>query len=69
MWFERVRPTVLRVTLHPLELATLVSAARWAAEGAEDPLPPEALDRLRQVLASYDAATSSGLDTTRPPAG
>lgn len=64
MRLERVRPTVLRVTLHPLELATLVSAARWVVSGARDPLPPDALDQLRQVLDSYDTAARSGLGAT-----
>ena len=48
---------VLRVTLSAVEMATLVSAARWAAEGARGELTPEALAQLRQVVAGYDAAT------------
>jgi hypothetical protein len=53
---ERERPTAWRVTLHPLELAALISAARWACAGAEGDLPPEALDQLRAVLERYDTA-------------
>ena len=66
MRLERVRPTMVRVTLHPLELATLVSAARLVADSAEGddpstgPLPPGVLAQLRRVLASYDAATRGG---------
>lgn len=56
MRIERVRPTAVRVTLHPLELATLVSAARWVADGAEGPLPSGAREQLRQVVQGYDAA-------------
>jgi hypothetical protein len=56
MKLERVRPTAWRVTLHPLELAALISAARWAAASADGELPPEALDQLRAVLDRYDLA-------------
>jgi hypothetical protein len=55
MTVERLRPTVLRVTLHAYELSALVAAARWVAEGAEGELPKEAVDQLRQVLGNYDA--------------
>lgn len=55
MTIERLRPTVLRITLHAYELSALVAAARWVAEGAEGDLPNEAVDQLRQVLDSYDA--------------
>jgi predicted DNA-binding transcriptional regulator YafY len=55
MTVERLRPTVLRVTLHAYELSALLAAARWVAEGAEGELPKEATDQLRQVLDSYDA--------------
>jgi hypothetical protein len=53
---ERERPTAWRVTLHPLELATLISAARWVTAGTEGNLPPESLDQLRAVLERYDRA-------------
>lgn len=52
---ERLRPAVLRVTLHAFELSTVMAAARWAAEGGEGELTEQARDQLRQVLASYDA--------------
>lgn len=55
MQLERVRPTVLRLTLHAYELAALIAAARLVAE--KDELPKEAAEQLRQVLASYDEAT------------
>lgn len=56
MKIERSRPAVLRLTLHAHELSALVAAARWAAEGAEGELPPEARDQLRTVLDGYDSA-------------
>lgn len=56
MKLERVRPGVVRVTAHSLELAAVISAARWVAEGAQGTLPPDATERLREVLASYDEA-------------
>ncbi len=56
MKLERTRPTAWQVTLHPLELAALISAARWAATDSRDELPPEAVEQLRTVLDSYDTA-------------
>lgn len=58
MKLQRVRATSWRLTLHPLELAALISAARWAAGGAEGELPDEAVDHLRRVLDAYDAAVA-----------
>ena len=57
MKVERVRPSVLRLTLHAYELAALVAASRWAAEKGDGELPAESVEQLRQVLASYDEAT------------
>ena len=56
MQIERVRPTVLRVTLHAYEMAALTAAARWVADGAEGELSPEIRERLDDVLAGYDSA-------------
>lgn len=56
MRIERLRPTTLRVTLHAYELATLASAARWVADGAEGELSPEIREQLDDVLAGYDEA-------------
>lgn len=56
MTIERLRPSVLRVTLHAYEMAALISAARWAAEGAPGELPSEAKEQLREVLGRYDEA-------------
>lgn len=60
MKVERLRPGVLRLTLHALELSALVAAARWVAEGAQGELTSEARDHLSKVLESYDAE-SEGL--------
>jgi predicted DNA-binding transcriptional regulator YafY len=54
---ERVRPTVLRLTLHAYELAALIAAARLVAQKGEEELPEEAAQQLHQVLASYDEAS------------
>lgn len=54
MKLHRISPTVFHLTLHAHELAALVSGARWIVEGAEGELEPEALNQLRQVLASYE---------------
>ncbi|MFA9445337.1 hypothetical protein [Egicoccus sp. AB-alg6-2] len=58
MKLERMRPTAWRVTFHPLELAALISAARWAEAGAEGELPPDARKQLRAVLDRYDEAVN-----------
>lgn len=54
---ERIRPSVLRLTLHAYELAALIAAARLVAQKGEEELPQEAAEQLRRVLASYDEAT------------
>ena len=54
MRIQRLKPQLLRVDLHPLELASLVTAARWVVADGEGPLPDEALQELARVLASYD---------------
>jgi hypothetical protein len=56
---ERVRPSVLRITLHVYEMATLMAAARWTAENGQEELPAESLEQLRLVLGSYDEAMGS----------
>jgi hypothetical protein len=63
MTIERPRPAVFRVTLHAYEMAALVAAARWVAEGARGELPAEAVQQIRQVLAGYeDALGKAGRD-------
>ncbi|MGM0577116.1 MAG: hypothetical protein ACQEXJ_15430 [Myxococcota bacterium] len=54
MKLERPRPMVLRVTAHAHEMAALVAAARWVAEGAEGELTAEAVTHLREVVATWD---------------
>ena len=56
MQVERVRPMVIRLTLHTYEATALISAARWVVDGAEGELPADARTQLRAVLASYDDA-------------
>ncbi len=57
MKIERIRPAVLQVTLSAYELSALIAAARWIVEGAKGELAPEAVEQLKQVLASYEAAS------------
>lgn len=64
MHIEHIRPTRLQVTLHPYELAALVAAARWVVAGAEGELPAEAVEQLKQVLASYDKASREASRST-----
>jgi hypothetical protein len=54
------------MTLHAYELATLVAAARWAAEGGRGELTPDAREQLEKVLESYDRAGVPGTDSTIP---
>jgi hypothetical protein len=56
---ERVRPSVLCITLHVYEMAALIAAARWTAENAAEEMPAESLEQLRLVLGSYDEAMGS----------
>jgi hypothetical protein len=56
MHVERLRPTTLRLTIHAFEPASLIAAARWAAEGGKGELTAEAIDQLRNVLDNYDTA-------------
>jgi hypothetical protein len=53
---EQSRPTVFKLTLHAYELATLMAAARWAAEGATGELSPAAVKRLDALVSDYDGA-------------
>lgn len=55
MQIEQLRPTAFQLNLHAYELATLITTARWVAGGAQGELPPEAVNQLQKVIASYDA--------------
>jgi hypothetical protein len=55
MIVERIRPTMLRLTIHTFELSAVIAAARWAVEGASGELSQEARAQLQQVLENYDA--------------
>lgn len=54
MHLERVRPAVLRATLHAHELAALMAAVRTLVAGAPQEVPEEARRRLEELLADYD---------------
>ncbi len=56
MKIEQSRATQLRVEFHAVELATLITAARWIAEGCPGELPSEVVDQARQVVKNYDEA-------------
>lgn len=55
MQLERLTPTKYRITLHAYELAAIISAARWIADGAKGELPSEAVEKLSRIVATYDA--------------
>jgi hypothetical protein len=60
MQIQQIRPTLIQLSIHSFELATLVAAARWIADGCEETLPQTAVDQLRQVLTHYDQAWQQG---------
>jgi hypothetical protein len=68
MWLGVVRPQSVQLTLHPLELAGLVTAARWVLTGSRDAPPPEALEQLRRILADYDRQATSLATLPQPRA-
>jgi hypothetical protein len=51
---ERVRPTVVRATMHVHELAVLMATARHLADGTPEDVPEEAREQLRSLLENYD---------------
>ncbi|MFE9660965.1 hypothetical protein [Streptomyces sp. NPDC005955] len=68
MRLERLRPTVLRATLHVHELAALTTAARYVTESEPPGVPAEALEELRALLTDYDAQVRSLAPTPHPDA-
>jgi hypothetical protein len=58
-------PTAWRMTLHPLELATIISTLRWVTENAEDELPADAMDQLQRVLHDYDTGVAMPIEGDR----
>jgi len=63
MKLERIRPTVLRATLHAYELAAFVAAARYVVAAAPEEIPEAAREQLRGLLADYDAELHHLTDT------
>lgn len=55
MKLTRVGQASFQLTLHGYELATLMAAVRWAAEGGEGEITADARAQLHAVLASYEA--------------
>ena len=56
MHIEKKNNLVFHITLSGYELATLISSARWVAEGAKGELTAEAIQQLKQLVANYDRA-------------
>jgi len=56
MHIEKRNNLVFHITLSGYELATLISSARWVAEGAKGELTTEAIEQLKQVVSNYDKA-------------
>jgi hypothetical protein len=51
---NRVRPTVVQVTLHAYELAGLMAAVRYVVDSAPSEIPQAAREQLGELLADYD---------------
>lgn len=56
MHIEKKSNLVFHLTVSGYELATLISSARWVAEGAKGELTAEAILQLKQVVSNYDKA-------------
>jgi hypothetical protein len=69
MQIEHPRPAVLRVTLHAYEMAALIAAGRWVAEGAEGELNPGIREQLQAVVADYDKALQNAVETSASDEG
>lgn len=54
MRIEKGRNNIFQLTLSGYELATLISSARWAAEGGKGELTNDAVNQLKKVLENYD---------------
>ena len=54
MRLERVRPTVLRITVHSYELATIIATLRWMVEVKPEDVPAESVQMVRTLLTDYE---------------
>ncbi len=58
MHIEKKNNLIFHITLSGYELATLISSARWVAEGAKGELTDDAIHQIQQVVSNYDKATT-----------
>jgi hypothetical protein len=58
MRLERIRPTVLRMTVHSYELATIIATLRWMVEKEPEDVPSESVHMVRALLADYESELS-----------
>lgn len=54
MQIKKGQRNIFQITMTEYELATLISSARWIAEGAKGELTLEATNNLKQLLDNYD---------------
>ena len=54
MRLERLRPTVLRITVHSYELATIIATLRWMVEVKPEDVPAESVQIVRTLLTDYE---------------
>jgi hypothetical protein len=67
MRLERIRPAVLRMTVHSYELATIIAALRWMVDEEPQDVPAESLQMVRDLLADYERELSRLNDPATPP--
>jgi hypothetical protein len=56
MHIEKKSNLIFHITLSGYELATLISSARWVAEGAKGELTDDAIHQIQQMISNYDKA-------------
>lgn len=64
MHIEKKSNLIFHITLSGYELATLISSARWVAEGAKGELTDDAIHQIQQVISNYDKAASKITEKT-----
>jgi hypothetical protein len=67
MRLEKLRPTVLRMTVHSYELATIIAALRWMVDKEPQDVPAESLQMVNNLLADYERELSHLNDPAKTP--
>jgi hypothetical protein len=65
MRLEKMRPTVLRMTVHSYELATIIATLRWMVDKEPQDVPAESLQMVKNLLTDYERELSQLNDPTK----